>query len=147
MWPGYLVLAIGAAMFFYGVLAGSVWGFIGVAGILSGQFNLIRRRRKVAYGVRILTPKGPVVALASRNRTYIAQVTEAVRKAVAAAGLAPAPSADDSEAPPSAEPAPATSGVASGAAGAPAQQQTPKAPPPPRREGAKPRAQRRRHRR
>ena len=142
MWPGYLVMAIGGVMFFYGLLAGSVWGFIGVAGIMSGQFNLLRRRAKLAYGIRIVTPKGPVIALASRNRTYIQQVTTAVLKAVAAAEPAAAPPTDDSEAPPSAAPAPESAD----ATVAPAQRHTPKAPPRPRRDGARPRTQRRRRR-
>ena len=80
----YVVMAIGAVMFLYGALFGSVWGFVGVLGILSGQVRLYLRNRKRVYGVRLTMPEGPVVAFAARNRRQVQQVTAAVRRAVAA---------------------------------------------------------------
>ena len=79
----YVVMTIGAALFFYGAFAGSEWGFVGVAGILSGQIRLLRRRRNRGYGVRITTSKGPVTVFAARNRRQVEQVTAAVRRAIA----------------------------------------------------------------
>ena len=80
----YVVMAVGAAMFLYGALFGSVWGFVGVLGILSGQVRLYLRNRKRVYGIRLTTPKGPVVAFAARNRRQVQQVVTAARKAVGA---------------------------------------------------------------
>ena len=83
----YVVIALGSVMFFYGAIVGSLWGFIGVFGIISGQFRLVRRNKRRGYAVRITTPKGTIVAFASRNRTQVQQVGAAVRKAMAAPTL------------------------------------------------------------
>ena len=49
----YVVMAVGAALFFYGAFTGTLWGFSGVVAILGAQLRLLRQRTRRGYGVRI----------------------------------------------------------------------------------------------
>lgn len=87
----YVVMALGAALFFYGAFTGTIWGFAGVVAILGAQLRLLRRRTRRGYGVRITTGAGSKIAFAARDRTLIEDVAAAVRQAIASPTDAPAP--------------------------------------------------------
>ena len=89
----YVVMALGAALFFYGAFTGTIWGFAGVVAILGAQLRLLRRRTRRGYGVRITTRAGSKIAFAARDRTLVEDVAAAVRQAIASPPDAPAPSA------------------------------------------------------
>lgn len=89
----YVVMALGAALFFYGAFTGTLWGFSGVVAILGAQLRLLRRRTRRGYGVRITTSAGSKIAFAARDRTLVEDVAAAVRQAIASPTDPPAPSA------------------------------------------------------
>jgi len=83
-WPGYMMLFIGFAALGAGfVIDQTTAMLIGAVAILSGSLNLGRKRPR--YGVRIVTRKGPVYVLASRDKRYVEVVANALRRAVSAA--------------------------------------------------------------
>ena len=83
-WPGYAVMAVGIAAGFYGLLGdNTTWLLIGVAGLASGTLNLARKKQN--YAVRLFTPRGAVLVLASRDKAYIQTVVDAVHRAMEAA--------------------------------------------------------------
>ena len=88
----YVVMALGAALFFYGAFTGTLWGFSGVVAILGAQLRLLRRRTRRGYGVRITTRAGSKIAFAARDRTLVEDVAAAVRRAIASPTDPPAPS-------------------------------------------------------
>ncbi len=87
----YVVMALGAALFFYGAFTGTLWGFAGVVAIVGAQLRLLRRRARRGYGVRITTRAGSKIAYAARDRTLVEDVAAAVREAIASVTDAPAP--------------------------------------------------------
>ncbi len=89
----YVVMTIGAALFFYGAFTGTLWGFSGVVAILGAQLRLLRRRARRGYGVRVTTRANSKIAFAARDRTLVEEVAAAVRQAIAQPTDAPAPSA------------------------------------------------------
>ena len=89
----YVVMALGAALFFYGAFTGTLWGFSGVVAILGAQLRLLRRRTRRGFGVRITTTGGSKIAFAARDRTLVEDVAAAVRQAIAQPADGPAPSA------------------------------------------------------
>ena len=89
----YVVMALGAALFFYGAFTGTLWGFSGVVAILGAQLRLLRRRTRRGYGVRITTSAGSKIAFAARDRALVEDVAAAVRQAIASPTDPPAPSA------------------------------------------------------
>ena len=83
-WPGYMMLFIGFAALGGGfVLDQTTAMLVGAVAILSGSLNL--RRKRPRYGVRIVTQRGPVYVLASRDKRYVEVVANALRRAVSAA--------------------------------------------------------------
>ena len=87
----YVVMALGAALFFYGAFTGTLWGFSGVVAILGAQLRLLRRRTRRGYGVRITTPGGSKIAYAARDRALVEEVAAAVRQAIASPTDPPEP--------------------------------------------------------
>lgn len=103
-WPGYMMLFIGFAALGAGfVLDQTTAMLIGAVAVLSGSLNLGRKRPR--YGIRIVTRRGPVYVLASRDKRYVEVVANALRRAVSAAqaGRAgadePAAESDEGEVP------------------------------------------------
>ena len=90
----YVVMALGAALFFYGAFTGTLWGFAGVVAIVGAQLRLLRRRARRGYGVRVTTRANSKIAFAARDRTLVEDVAAAVRQAIASPTdeLAPRPS-------------------------------------------------------
>ena len=87
----YVVMALGAALFFYGAFTGTLWGFAGVVAILGAQLRLLRRRTRRGYGVRITTPGGSKIAYAARDRALVEEVAAVVRQAIASPTDPPEP--------------------------------------------------------
>ena len=82
-WPGYMMLLIGFAALGAGlVLDQTTAMLVGGVAILSGSLNL--RRKRPRYGIRIVTQRGPVYVLASRDKRYVEVVANALRRAVSA---------------------------------------------------------------
>lgn len=82
-WPGYAMLFIGFAALGAGfVLDETTAMLVGAVAILSGSLNLGRKRPR--YGIRIVTRRGPVYVLASRDKRYVEVVANALRRAVSA---------------------------------------------------------------
>jgi hypothetical protein len=81
-WPGYLVMLIGMAIMAYGMLTSFAWTLVGFAGVMSGTINLARKKDN--YAIRLVTNKGPVLVLASRDKAYIQTVVDSIHRALAA---------------------------------------------------------------
>ena len=82
-WPGYMMLFIGVVALGAGlVLDQPTAMLVGGVAILSGSLNL--RRKRPRYGIRIVTQRGPVYVLASRDKRYVEVVANALRRAVSA---------------------------------------------------------------
>jgi len=79
-WPAFLVIVVGAGAIIYGVLGNGVYMIVGAVGLLSGTFNL--RRKKPMYGVRIVTNGRVAFVLASSDKGYVEMVADATRKAI-----------------------------------------------------------------
>ena len=94
-WPAYLVIVGGLGLLAWGALGSPTWGVVGFLGIVSGLFNLSRKKRRRNYSIRLTTAKGPVLVLASRNRAYVDRIVPALHKAMALAREAhPLPDSD-----------------------------------------------------
>ena len=82
-WPGYMMLLIGFAALGAGLALDQTTAMlVGGVAILSGSLNL--RRKRPRYGIRIVTQRGPVYVLASRDKRYVEVVANALRRAVSA---------------------------------------------------------------
>ena len=107
-WPGIGMLVLGFIIMPVGlVLQHTITLMIGAVAVLSGSLNLGRKRPR--YGIRIMTQRGPVYVLASRDKRYVEVVANALLRAVSAAHQRREAARDEAEdsAEPSAERAPA----------------------------------------
>ena len=110
-WPGYMMLLIGFAALGAGlVLDQTTAMLVGGVAILSGSLNL--RRKRPRYGIRIVTQRGPVYVLASRDKRYVEVVANALRRAVSASREGRSGADAPAEAEARAQEAPATSPAA-----------------------------------
>jgi hypothetical protein len=82
-WPAFLVIVVGTGAIIYGMLGNGVYMIVGAAGLLSGTFNL--KRKKPMFGVRIVTNGRVAFVLASPDKSYVEMVADATRKAISSA--------------------------------------------------------------
>ena len=87
-WPGTFTMALGFGLLLGGFVFSHTFTMIlGVGGVLSGSLNLSRKR--VKYGLRIFTQRGPVYVLASQDKQYVDTVSTALQRAMSAARRTP----------------------------------------------------------
>ena len=80
-WPGYMMMVIGAIIMGYAIVnIDYSFGFMGVAGFLGGSFYI--RRRRPTYALQLVTSKGPVLVLASKDKPFLEDVKKAVDRAL-----------------------------------------------------------------
>jgi len=83
-WPGYLMMAVGGVLMGYAFInIDYTVAFAGVAGFLGGSFYI--RRRRPTYALRLVTSKGPVLVVASKNKAFLDDIKTAVDRAIDAA--------------------------------------------------------------
>src|SRR5690606_23667631 len=80
-WPAYLVVPVGLVCLFFRIF----WRWptsilIRAAGNLSGVLHLARK--KPTYAARIITPKGPVLVVAAKDKAYVQRVIDALDRAI-----------------------------------------------------------------
>ncbi|MDA1035292.1 MAG: DUF6232 family protein [Chloroflexi bacterium] len=83
IWPGVMAFIAAGILITLGYVTNSTqWIFMGAASFTGGTFFF--RRRKITYGVRIVTNKGPVLVLASKQKPYVDDVKLAIERAIEA---------------------------------------------------------------
>ena len=83
IWPGMMAFIAAGILIATGYITNSVqWIFMGAASFTGGTFFF--RRRKTTYGVRIVTNKGPILVLASKQKSYVDDVMFAIERAIEA---------------------------------------------------------------
>jgi hypothetical protein len=81
LWPGIMVMVIGVGALIAGLIMDSFEVMIvGAGGFFGGTMYF--RRRKPTYAVRIVTNRGPVLVLASRQKWYVEQVKTAIQRSI-----------------------------------------------------------------
>ena len=81
LWPGVLAVIAAVILIAMGYITNSVqWVFMGAASFTGGTFFF--RRRKPTYAVRIVTNKGAVLVLATKQKHYADEVRLAIGRAI-----------------------------------------------------------------
>ena len=83
IWPGVMAFIAAGILIVIGYMTTSTqWVLMGAASFTGGTFFF--KRRKHTYGVRIVTSKGPVLVLASKQKSYVDDVKFAIERAIEA---------------------------------------------------------------
>lgn len=83
-WPGRFTLLLGFAIIGVGfLLQQTLVVLVGAVAVMSGSLNLARKRSR--FGIRIMTQRGPVYVLASRDKRYVEVVADALLRAISVA--------------------------------------------------------------
>ncbi len=85
-WPGLAIVLVGLGCLVYAAFSDPTWYLVGAAGIISGAFNLWRK--KPNFALQVITPRGPVLVLASRQKRYVETVMAALVRAMDASSSA-----------------------------------------------------------
>jgi drug/metabolite transporter (DMT)-like permease len=80
-WPGISMMVIGAAILTVGYATDAFQMMLmGAAAFMGGSMYF--SRRKPTYGLRLNTSSGPVFVVASRNKSFLLQLKEAVDRSI-----------------------------------------------------------------
>ena len=80
-WPGYLMMIIGGVIMGYAIVnVDYSVAFMGVAGFLGGSFYI--RRRRPTYALQLVTNKGPVLVVASKDKAFLEDIKKAIERAL-----------------------------------------------------------------
>lgn len=88
IWPGVMAFMAAGVLIVIGYITNSTqWVLMGAASFTGGTFFF--KRRRPTYGVRIVTNKGPVLVLASKQKSYVDDVKFAIERAIEATQAEP----------------------------------------------------------